>query len=123
MNTQHRYVRRPEHTTAEAGRALAIAWNRLSPASRDRVPGEPVPALAPSDRRSSTVAWVRLSELHSALGTRLAGRGIDLQSELVRRTRHVPRSVASRALTAKHKVADNPNTYRPPNATDGGRSL
>lgn len=44
-----------------------------------------------SDRRPQRgVAWVRPSELPAMLGSTWAGRGIDLQSELVRRSRRVP---------------------------------
>jgi hypothetical protein len=51
-----------------------------------------IPASAPPEGRSPRpgVAWVRPSELPTLLGSPVARRGIDLQSELVRRSRRAP---------------------------------
>ena len=40
------------------------------------------------------IAWVRPSELSTLVGSTLANRGIDLQSELVRRSRRAPVTAA-----------------------------
>jgi hypothetical protein len=54
------------------------------------------PQAAP-DHPRPTVAWVRPSELPTLIGAPWIRRGIDLQTELTRRARRTPRSVATKA--------------------------
>lgn len=93
MNTNHFYERRDDRVLSEDS----------SPQPR---PEDPAPALAvhrdPSVPPTTTVtkalrpgiAWVRPSELPTLVGSTVARRGIDLQSELVRRSRRAPVTAA-----------------------------
>lgn len=47
-------------------------------------------AAAAANKKSRGVEWVRPSELLASRSARLAGRGIDFQAELSRRTRRLP---------------------------------
>lgn len=55
-----------------------------------------VPDAAPSHdpKPQRGIAWVRPSELPTVLGSKWTGRGIDLQSDLMRRSRRVPITAA-----------------------------
>lgn len=97
MNTPTMYQRQLDRTLPEPS------------ASFENQPGDPVDALAvhrdPSVREEPSaseevapqrgVAWVRPSELPSLLGSKVAGRGIDLQTELARRARQTPARTAA----------------------------
>jgi len=54
-------------------------------------------AQAAPDHTRPTVAWVRPSELPALIGAPWIRLGIDLQSELTRRTRRTPRTAATKA--------------------------
>lgn len=72
---------RPEESVA----ALAV----------HRDPSAPEAAAPSNDPKSQRgIAWVRPSELPTMLGSKWAGRGIDLQSDLVRRSRRAPITAA-----------------------------
>jgi hypothetical protein len=73
---------RPHPEEAEA--ALAV----------HRDPSVPVAPPRSEPKAGRGVAWVRPSELPTMLGAKWAGRGIDLQSDLVRRSRRVPITAA-----------------------------
>lgn len=93
MNTHAEYRRHsyqpPEPPTAQE--AVESAANELA---RHRDPSLQ-PDQAASGMSQKRVAWVRPTELGSYLGP-VVGRGIDAQSELVRRARRTP-AMASRA--------------------------
>lgn len=90
MNTPLRYRRHEqrEDLPAQQGQPdarpvdeLAIHRDPSLPASQ----GVPAPPAA-----RPGVGWVRPTELAALAGSRVAGRGIDLQAELVRRARRAP---------------------------------
>lgn len=110
MNTDAEYRRllqpaastSPEDPVAEDARHLGIH-------------GDPSRHGSPSGPTTLTgrqIAWVRPTELHS-YADRLIGRGIDLQSELTRRARAIPRTTTNSVRRAAPPLA-----RRGPNAAD-----
>lgn len=102
MNTLQSYRRRVDRDTRELGTTPV-------PDGSTDVATPPEPPMPGTLGHSSsmnwqrrTVAWVRVSELHAVLGSRVAGRGIDLQTELARRARRGPSAAASRISTLGH---------------------
>jgi hypothetical protein len=59
------------------------------------------------------IAWVRPSELPTMLGTTWAGRGIDLQSDLVRRSRRVPIRAARAGRRISRSAMARPEAASP----------
>jgi len=124
MNTQQPYRRRVDRATRE------LDTTPVPDGSTDvATPAEPLPlgtrGHSPGmDGQRRTVAWVRVSELHAVLGSRVAGRGIDLQSELARRARRAPSAAASRVLTLgqQRPSAMQGESAHPSDRTEG-RSL
>jgi hypothetical protein len=78
-----------------------------------------VPDAAPSTdagndpRRQRGIAWVRPSDLPTMLGSKWAGRGIDLQSDLVRRSRRVPISAARVSRRVSRSAIARPEPASP----------
>ncbi|MDC7802336.1 hypothetical protein PP359_00215 [Sphingomonas sp. BLCC-B65] len=69
-------------------RAVAFETAEVSELARHRDPS--LTATRTAARRRSGVEWVRPSELLVSRSARIAGRGIDFQAELARRTRSLP---------------------------------
>lgn len=93
---------REAKATAEHAADEGSVWARHGDPTRRKSA-----ALAGSaTRRRSGIEWVRASDLLSATGSRVLGRGIDFQAELTRRTRALPvhaaaatrRAIRDRAL-------------------------
>lgn len=102
MNTQQMYQRRVDRSTREHDASpLLAASTDDAVAGAPSTPGKPSHANSMTEQRR-TVTWVRVSDLHAVLGSRVAGRGIDLQSELARRALHAPSKVRSRVSTLRH---------------------
>lgn len=124
MNTQQLYRRRVDRAARELG-TTSVPDGSTDVATRTEppMPGTPGPS-SPRSGQSRTVAWVRVSELHAVLGSRAAGRGIDLQSELARRARRAPSGVALRVSALGHprRSATPGGPPRPSDRTEG-RSL
>lgn len=108
MNTPDPYERRldrtlPATTPAPEAEKEAAAFDALAVHRDPSVPtGQASGAGEVTDRPRSSIAWVRPSEMPTLLGTKLAGRGIDLHAELARRARRAPGvavTKASRRLT------------------------
>jgi hypothetical protein len=74
-----------------------------------------VPHAAPSNdpKPQRGIAWVRPSELPTLLGTKWAGRGIDLQSDLVRRSRRVPITAARAGRRISRSAIAHPEPASP----------
>lgn len=98
MNNNEFYDRRDD-------RALAPEQNPHQPDPEEAVQAlavhrDPsVPGAAPANDQNVPgpqrgIAWVRPSELPTMLGAKWAGRGLDLQADLVRRSRRVPITAA-----------------------------
>lgn len=111
MNTQETYERRLDRSIPEPTADRDLAWTSDALAVR-RDPSVPVTAPAPdADRSAPGLAWVRPSAMPTLLGSRVAGRGIDLQTELTRRARRTPGAVlsnASRRLTRTSSAQHDP---------------
>lgn len=108
MNTHAEYRRhsyRPHEPSVQSTEATASALARHRDPSMRAVEAQ-TPANAPKG-----IAWVRPTELSSYLSPTVA-RGIDLQAELIRRTRRTP-VVARRALQRDvHSPAPTPAANR-----------
>jgi hypothetical protein len=74
----------PQPQTDEAVNALAL----------HRDPSVPMTQETTEAKAQRSIAWVRPSELPTMVGSKWANRGIDLQSELVRRSRRAPAKAA-----------------------------
>ena len=95
---------RPEESVA----ALAV--------HRDpSVPEAAAPSNHPKPQRG--IAWARPSELPTMLGMRWVGRGIDLQSDLVRRSRRVPITAARAGRRISRSALSRPEPGSPTVAT------
>jgi len=101
MNNNDHYERRenrampeqptPQPPTDDAAHALAL----------HRDPSVPIADEAARPTTQRGIAWVRASELPTLIGSKWANRGIDLQSELVRRSRRAP----IKAATAGRRIS------------------
>ncbi len=69
----------------EAGEVSALARHRDPSLTKTKTAAE-----QEAERKRPGVEWVRPSELLASRSARVAGRGIDFQAELARRTRRVP---------------------------------
>lgn len=102
MNTEQRYQRGSDRrlneapSTVESAQASDVLATHQDPSLPDT---RSQPA---SERSRPTVAWVRPSELASAVGAPWVRRGIDLQAELTRRARRTPGTVARKA---SHRIS------------------
>lgn len=124
MNTQQPYRRRADRATRELDTTPVPDGSTDSATPTEpSMPGTPGHSSSMNGQRR-TVAWVRISELHAVLGSRVAGRGIDLQSELARRARRAPSAAASRVSALGHPwPSAAPGESAPPSDRTEGRSL
>jgi hypothetical protein len=75
--------------------ARELAEPELSALARHADPSvRPTGSAAAQDPVTSSVAWVRPSDLPTVVGSKVIRRGIDLQAELNRRAQRAPRSAA-----------------------------
>lgn len=94
MNTPALYARRDDRRLEEPSTTTTAPAGVPAPTVH-RDPSIPVAAPGGEpDRLSPTVAWVRPSELPTLIGAPWVRRGIDLESELVRRSRRAPINAA-----------------------------
>jgi hypothetical protein len=75
---------------AETGEVSALAWHRDPSLTKKTAET----ARDAAERKRPGVEWVRPSELMVSRSARVAGRGIDFEAELARRTRRAPAQVA-----------------------------
>ena len=98
MNTPDFYERREDRTLPAQSPTLPEPQVEVSTLARHRDPSLQSPgSTGQPDRARRTVSWVRPSELPTVIGTSWLSRGIDLQSELVRRSRRAPAKAATQA--------------------------
>lgn len=117
MNNDETYARRMERRVCDfdpPDGPAAGAWVH-GDASRN-LPSSSAPPPAP--RRS--VTWVRISDLPTVVGSPAVRRGIDLQTELARRTRRAPASAISKT---RARLTGEPAASKLERETDRGRSL
>jgi hypothetical protein len=77
-----------EPTSEPAESELSALAKHADPSVR------PTGSAAAQEPASSSVAWVRPSDLPTVVGSKFIRRGIDLQAELNRRAQRAPRSAA-----------------------------
>jgi hypothetical protein len=97
----------PQPHPEEAVAALAV---HRDPSAPDAVPSTE-PGNDPKPQRG--IAWVRPSDLPTMLGARWAGRGIDLHSDLVRRSRRVPITAARAGRRISRSAIAGPEPASP----------
>ena len=111
MNNNHHYERRDDRVVPDHATPLPQTDQEVSALAHHRDPSvSTTPGAAPKAERG--IAWVRPSELPTLIGSKWAARGIDLQGELLRRSRRAPR----RAARAGHKITRSAIS-RPESAT------
>lgn len=103
MNTHAEYRRYLEPTppTRSVPKPAADQITHLA------IHGDPslgAPPPGPTTATGKQIAWVRPTELH-AYADHLIGRGIDLQAELTRRARQVPRVTTRAAAQSVGRTA------------------
>ncbi|GEP40110.1 hypothetical protein NPS01_37730 [Nocardioides psychrotolerans] len=96
MNTPDPYDRRTDRSLGEA----TVQTEQPAERSALAVHGDPSRPKSASTsepgRTRPSIAWVRPSDLPTAIGAPWARRGIDLQAELSRRTRRTPGKATTR---------------------------
>jgi hypothetical protein len=93
----------PQPGPEEAVAALAV--------HRDPSVPDAAPSNDPKPQRG--IAWVRPSELPTMLGSKWAGRGIDLQADLVRQSRRVPITAARAGRRISRSAIARPEPASP----------
>lgn len=97
MNSPDPYERRLDRTILDP-EPTPDAEKALDALAVHRDPSVPTAgAKQETEHSPPRVAWVRPSEMSTLLGSKLVGRGIDLQAELTRRARRTPGVAVSRA--------------------------
>jgi hypothetical protein len=97
----------PEQTPESVDHELSALAKHADPSAR------PPGSTAAQEASSPSVAWVRPSDLPTAVGSKFIRRGIDLQAELNRRAQRAPGSAARvtrRAIT--RPLPSTPTTDR-----------
>jgi hypothetical protein len=111
VNNNDHYERRDDRVVPDHATHQPQTDQEVSALAHHRDPSvRTTPGAAPKAERG--IAWVRPSELPTLIGSKWAARGIDLQGELVRRSRRAPR----RAARAGHKITRSAIS-RPESAT------
>lgn len=93
MNTHEFYERRDDRALPEESTPQPHTEDPVTALAVHRDPSVP-DATTTTKPGSPGVAWVRPSDLPTLVGSTVARRGIDLQSELVRRSRRAPVTAA-----------------------------
>ena len=97
MNAQERYERRLDRAVAEPAPSPEMGGS-VDPLAVHRDPSTPPQqATQESEQARPGIAWVRPSEVPTALGLRYVRRGIDLEADLARRVRRAPGAAVSTA--------------------------
>ena len=108
MNTDP-YERHLDRSLDAPEPARELAESELSALARHADPSvRPTGITGAQEPASPSVAWVRPSDLPTAVGSKFIRRGIDLQAELNRRAQHAPRSAAR--VTRRAIARPSPST-------------
>lgn len=111
MNNNEFYERHGDRLPTEPSSPQPPADEDVDPLAVHRDPslhGTNVEAMPQAARPG--VAWVRLSELPTMVGSGWVRRGIDLQSELVRRSRRAPVTASRAARRVSRSAIARPET-------------
>jgi hypothetical protein len=90
VNTNEFYERRDDRTLPKESMPQPHIEDAVTALAVHRDPSVPPRTTASEATPQRGIAWVRPSELPTLVGSKWANRGIDLQSELVRRSRRAP---------------------------------
>lgn len=112
MNNNDHCERRDDRVVPNHANPQPQTDQVVSALAHHRDPSVPTTPDGPAPKAERGIAWVRPSELPTLIGSKWAARGIDLQGELVRRSRRAPR----RAARAGHKITRSAIS-RPESAT------
>ena len=120
---RHQHAPEPETPPASSERADRTETPEAVQAARiSRLGSDTSPAGA-SVRRVRGVEWVRPTDLMARHGAALAGRGIDFEVELARRTRNLPAQAvrAGRRRISDAQSVEAERARRLPPVSDFGR--
>jgi hypothetical protein len=117
MNNNEFYDRRDARAMLEQPTPQPQSDEAVSTLAVHRDPSVPEVATEAEATTQRGIAWVRPSELPTLVGAKWANRGIDLQAELVRRSRRAPVTAAK----AGRRISRNA-IARPEPATQTGAS-
>lgn len=90
MNTKNFYERRADRVLPEEVPPQSQSDHSTAVLAVHRDPSVPTTPLSNAAKPERGLAWVRPSELPTLIGSTWGRRGIDLQAELVRRSRRAP---------------------------------
>lgn len=114
MNTHPRYRRHDDRSVpSEEPTPLQPEGSEPAALSVHRDPSLADTTNSRSYGAERGIAWVRPAELPAMVGTRWAGRGIDLQADLVRRARRTPVTAARAARRITRTSSAGANTGSP----------
>jgi len=103
------YERHLDRSLDASEPAREPAESELSALAKHADPSvRPAGSTAAQDAASSSVSWVRPSDLPTVVGSKFTRRGIDLQAELNRRAQRAPRSAAR--VTRRAIARPSPST-------------
>ncbi len=121
MNADGFYERTHDRVLLERSPAgESLVGGQLTPAHGLDLSLQPARAASKPARDRSSVSWVRPTELATLLSSTWVGRGIDLQAELVRRSRHAP---AMAAAQASRRITHPTTARSEPTASNEGLHL
>lgn len=113
MNTQP-YERHLDRSLEDQPQAPSAFEPESSAFATHRDPSFPAPnSLPTAAAERPSIAWVRPSELPTAIGSKWIRRGIDLQSELTRRARRSPGSAVRSAGRVSRTAIARPTPSAP----------
>ena len=113
MNNNEFYERRDDRGMPEQATPQPQTEEAIAALAVHRDPSIPIGPQAAEAKAQRGVAWVRPSELPTLIGSKWAGRGIDLQSELVRRSRRAPIKAAKAGRRISRTAISRPATVTP----------
>ncbi|CAM2989927.1 hypothetical protein [Skermania piniformis] len=122
--TEHLEPRREAEEELASARTSSqeAATAEVSELARHRDPSvtEEDGAAATAKRKTRGVEWVRPSDLLVSRSARLAGRGIDFQAELSRRTRRLPEQTYRATRTGVRTMSERARKLPPVTAFGRG---
>ncbi|MBE0009923.1 MULTISPECIES: hypothetical protein [unclassified Arthrobacter] len=121
---RHQHAPEPETAPASSERADRTETPEAVQAARISRPGSDTSPTGASVSRVRGVEWVRPTDLMARHGAALAGRGIDFEVELARRTRSLPAQAvrAGRRRISDAQTVEAERARRLPPVSDFGRS-
>jgi hypothetical protein len=113
MNNNDHYERREDRAMPEQPTPQPQTDDAVNTLALHRDPSVPVAKQTAAQPAQRGIAWVRPSELPALVGSRWTNRGIDLQSELVRRSRRAPVKAARAGRRISRTAIARPEQVTP----------